>query len=171
MKTVMLLRHAKASHSGATQRDIDRTLTKVGRTDASQIGLFLKQVDSMPEHINSSPAERARQTIHHILEITGVDKQLVNWCDDLYYGGARDYFGMIHSAPEETDHMMIVGHNPLLEETVSLLCNGEGAYLSRISEGGLVCIEHPAVEWNQIKPGTARFRWMMTTDLLRKLNH
>ncbi len=171
MKTVMLLRHAKASHAGSAQKDIDRTLTKVGRTDASQIGLFLKDLGFMPAHINSSPAERARQTLHHILEITEVDKQLVSWCDDLYYGGARDYFGMINSSPEKANRIMVVGHNPLLEETVSLLCNGEGAYLARIPEGGLVCIEHPAIEWNQIKPGTARFRWMVTPELLRKLNN
>lgn len=171
MKTIILLRHAKASHAGSAQRDLDRVLTKAGGSDASQIGLFLKQVESMPAYIYSSPAERARQTIRHILEITETDEQHLNWSDELYYGGARDYFGMIHSAPEEVNQMMIIGHNPLLEETVSLLCDGEGAYLVRIPEGGLVCIEHPAITWDQIKPGTARFRWMMTPDILRRLNH
>ncbi|MEL7832960.1 SixA phosphatase family protein [Fodinibius sp. Rm-B-1B1-1] len=171
MKTILLLRHAKASHAGSAEKDIDRILTKVGRTDACQVGSFLKQVESIPAYIQCSPAERARQTIRHIVEVADIDKQLVNWCDDLYYGGARDYFGVIHSAPEETDQIMVVGHNPLLEETVSLLCNGEGAYLARMPQGGLVCIEHPAIEWNQIKPGTARFRWMVTPDLLRKFNY
>lgn len=166
----MLLRHAKASHIGAAQKDIDRELTKVGRGDASQVGLFLKQVEGIPRHIQSSPAERARQTLRHILDVSEIDEEHVNWSDDLYYGGARDYFAMIQSATATADHIMVVGHNPLLEETVSLLCDGEGAYLVRIPQGGLVCIEHPAMEWNQIKPGTARFRWMMTPELLRKLH-
>ena len=170
MKTVLLMRHAKSSHGAGKHKDFDRPLAKQGGIDASQMGLFIRRTGVYPGHIEGSTAKRAKETIDLFVKSADLKADIVSWNEDLYYGGARDYFSVVQKASEDTDRIMIVGHNPLLEETASLLCNGEGEYVVRIPSGGLVCIEHPAVEWKQIKPGTARFRWMMIPKLLQKMD-
>ena len=169
MKTIMLMRHARSSHGSGKQKDFDRPLTKEGRTDASRMGLFIKQTESQPGYIEASTAKRAQETVELFIKACDLTSDIIAQNKELYYGGARDYLSVVQKAAEDTDRIMIVGHTPLLEETASLLCNGEGEYVARIPAGGLVCIEHPAIEWKQIKPGTARFRWMMIPKLLQKM--
>lgn len=170
MKTIMLLRHAKSSHDDSSLKDFDRPLAKRGQKDAPRMGTFAKSVQALPGHVVSSPAKRAKQTIELFAKTAGVDDELIHWDEDLYYGGARDYLAAVHNAPENANSILLVGHNPLMEETVSLLCNGEGAYTARIPTAALVCIEHPALDWQQVKPGTARIQWMMIPKLLKKLS-
>lgn len=170
MKTIMLMRHAKSRHGGGKQKDFDRSLAKQGSIDASRMGLFIKKTGNLPVNIESSTAKRAQETAELFTKAANLTDEIISWNEELYYGGARDYFSVVQKASDDVDCMMIIGHNPLLEETVSLLCDGEGEYVARMPSGGLVCLEHPAIKWNQIKPGTARFRWMMIPELLRKLN-
>lgn len=169
MKTIMLLRHAKSSRDDSSLKDYDRPLTKLGRRDAPLMGLFVKEVEALPDIIMSSPAKRAGQTVRLFAKASGFDLSLIRWNENLYYGGARDYLSAIQEAPETTEGVLLVGHNPLLEETVSLLCNLEGSYAVRMPAASLVCIEHPAVAWKQVKSGTARLKWMMIPSLLKKL--
>ncbi len=169
MKTIMLMRHAQSSHGVGKHKDFDRPLAKQGSIDASRMGLFIKQTGVQPGYIEGSTAKRAQETIELLLKAGDLPSDVVSWNENLYYGGARDYLSVVQKASDDTDRIMIVGHNPLLEETVSLLCNGEGEYVARIPSGGLACIEHPAIKWEQIKPGTARFCWMMIPELLRKM--
>lgn len=164
MKTIMLMRHAQSLRRA--DKDVDRPLTEQGTVDASQMGLFVRKAGVLPLHIESSTAKRAQQTARAFVKAAGVSSDMISLNDELYFGGARNYVLTMQKAPAEVNHLMLIGHNPLLEETVSLLCNGEGAYVARIPEGGLVCIEHPAIKWEQLKPGTARFRWMMIPELL-----
>ena len=169
MKTILLLRHAKSSHDDSSLKDFDRPLAKRGRRDSPRMGDFLKEVKGLPGLIISSPAKRAKQTIELFAEEAGIDPSLLTWNEDLYYGGARDYLTTIQKSPEGVDDIMLVGHNPLMEETVSLLCNEQGVYTVRMPTAALVCLEHPATDWNQVKPGTARFKWMMIPKLLKKM--
>lgn len=166
---IMLMRHAKSSHGQNIQKDIDRPLTEQGYRDAQRMGAFVKQAGVLPAHIKSSTAQRARQTTELFTDAAEIDASVISWNEDLYYGGARDYLKVIQEASEHVDRIMLVGHNPLLEEIVSLLCNGEGAFVSRVPSGGLVCIEHPAIKWKQIKAGTARIQWMVIPGLLQKI--
>lgn len=168
MKTIMLLRHAKSSWDDSSLKDFDRPLAKRGQKDAPRIGRFIHGTKSVPAAVISSPAERAKQTVQFVAAEAKISSDLIQWNQDLYYGGARDYLSAIQEAPENATNIMLVGHNPLLEETVSLLCNNEGAYGVRMPTAGLVCIEHPAIAWEQVKPGTARLKWMMIPKLLKK---
>jgi len=166
MKTILLLRHAKADKKLAV-KDFERSLTKQGRKDAPRMGHFIKEIGSLPDIIISSPAKRAKETCNLFVEAAAMDKALIAWNDDLYYGGARNYLSIIQHASVDINNLMLVGHNPLMEETVSLLCNDEGAYGVRIPTAGLVCIEYPATSWKAVKPGAGHIKWMMTPKLIK----
>lgn len=167
MKKILLLRHAKSERDSRI-KDINRSLTSRGKEDAMRMGMFIRGIEALPSYIVSSPAKRAKQTSKHFAKSAGIDYDFINWDEELYYGGARDYVNVIQKTPSGTDEILIVGHNPLLEETVSLLCDDEGVYSVRMETSTIVCVEHPAIEWKQIKPGTSRMRWMVTPDLIKK---
>lgn len=170
MKYILLLRHAKSSRKDSGLKDIDRPLANRGQKDASAMGKFLKQVEYIPGTIISSPAVRARQTIELLAESAGLDKRTIRWNDDFYYGSGLDYLKTIQQCDEPVQTVLLVGHNPKLEETASLLC-GEKRGIIRMPTAALVCIEHPAIEWLQIKEGTARLKWMMVPELVNKFSH
>src|SRR5205807_2305409 len=69
MKTLLLLRHAKAKTSDTD--DFDRSLKKQGKRDARRMGRLLRDQNLLPDLIVSSSAERCRKTVEHVLQDSG----------------------------------------------------------------------------------------------------
>lgn len=169
MKHILMLRHAKSSWDDSSLDDFDRPLAKRGMKDAPRMGAFAKKSGYLPDHIFSSTAKRARETTSLFCKQSGLDNDIIEWTDDFYYGSAFDYLEAIQSSPEELGTVMLVGHNPKMEEVASLLCSDNNSYTVRMPTAALVCLEHPAVKWSQVKEGTARIKWMVIPKLLKKL--
>ena len=62
MKTILLMRHAKAEPGVPGQKDFDRPLAERGDEDALRMGRALAKMGEVPDAIVSSPAARAKQT-------------------------------------------------------------------------------------------------------------
>lgn len=169
MKHILLLRHAKSSHDDSSLDDFDRPLAKRGLKDAPRMGSFAKQTGHAPDIIVSSPAKRAKQTTELFADAVGIDRSQIDWNENFYYGSSFDYVQEIQRADDSADRIMLVGHNPKMEETVSLLCSDHRSYIARMPTAALVCFEHPAIQWKQVKEGTARIKWMMIPRLLKKI--
>lgn len=168
MKYILLLRHAKSSWDDSSLDDFDRPLAKRGLKDAPRMGVFARESGYVPDLIISSPAERARQTTELFCESAEVDKNHLTWNEDLYYGSVSEYLKAIQAAGSG-NILMLVGHNPLMEQTVSLLCNKGQNYVACMPTAALVCLEHPATAWEQIRKGTARLKWMVIPKLVKKI--
>ena len=169
MKYIFLLRHAKSSWDDFNLRDFDRPLSKRGFQDAPKMGKFLRKISYRPEYIVSSPAERARQTTLLCLEGMKKDESLVTWDNGLYFETVASYFKAIHKTPTSRESIMLVGHNPLIEETVGLLSGGKHSTVFRVPTAGLVCLESYAIRWDEINPGTCQVKWMMIPKILKEL--
>lgn len=169
MKQILLLRHAKSSWDDSSLKDFDRPLAKRGRDDAPRMGRFLKKIGYLPAHIVSSPAQRAKETIGLFLGAAGMDEEIVVWNEDLYYGSYRDYLQAVAEAPDDAERILLVGHNPKMEDAAGELCGGENGASIRMPTAALVCFEHPANRWEQVRPGTAQLKWMMIPKVLKKL--
>lgn len=169
MKYILLLRHAKSSWDDPTLEDFDRPLAKRGIKDAPRMGAFTHKAGYLPDLIISSPAERARQTSQLFCSKADLEEEVIRWNKDFYYGSASDYLEAVKQCDEEVNTVMLVGHNPKMEETVSLICGGGKSNITRMPTAALVCIEHPAVEWKQVRAGTGRMKWMVIPKLLKKL--
>lgn len=169
MKHILLLRHAKSSWDDSSLDDFDRPLAKRGRKDAPRMGSFVKKAGYIPDYIFSSTAKRARQTTALFCEQAGIDDEAIEWTDDFYYGSSFDYLEAIQQYSGAAESIMLVGHNPKMEEAASLLCSDNKSYTVRMPTAALVCLEHPAVKWNQVREGTARIKWMVIPKLLKKL--
>lgn len=167
MKYILLHRHAKSSHDDSSQKDFDRPLAPRGKKDAPRVGQFIKSIEYQPGAIISSTAKRAEQTTRLFLKGAQLDEGIVQWNKDLYYGSSQDYLEAIQNAQSPADIIMLVGHNPKLEDIARRLC-GNGSV--RMPTAGLACFEQPANKWGQIREGMASLKWMMTPKLLNKLS-
>ena len=120
MKSVLLLRHAKSSWKDPDLTDHDRPLNKRGKRDAPRMGRLLKKEHLVPDIIISSTAVRARATAKAVAKTSGYKGEIV-LDKSLYAPGPDSYFCIMHDLSDEYARVLIVGHNPGLEELVEML--------------------------------------------------
>jgi phosphohistidine phosphatase len=120
MKSALLLRHAKSSWKHPELADRDRPLNKRGKRDAPLMGRLLKREDLVPDIIISSSAIRARATAEAVAKASSYKGEIV-LNKSLYAAGPEAYLGAIHDLSDEYVRVLIVGHNPGLEELVEML--------------------------------------------------
>ena len=115
-RELMLLRHGKSSWSSGLP-DLNRPLKTRGKRGAQRIGAWLWQQDLRPDLIISSPAERAINTAHKCCKSAGRSTaDLVIEEQRLYLASLKDLLGILGELPADLARIMLVGHNPGLEE-------------------------------------------------------
>ncbi|MBI2966431.1 MAG: histidine phosphatase family protein [Bacteroidetes bacterium] len=122
MKTIILVRHAKAEEKTTPDRDFNRILNKKGIGDAGKLGKWLKSNITLPDCIISSPAARAFQTaeiVQREIRFPGI----VSTDEKIYCDSADDLIDVIKKLPEKYRNVMIVGHNPSFNELMHYLCD------------------------------------------------
>jgi len=120
MKSVLLLRHAKSSWKHPDLNDQDRPLNKRGKRDALIMGRLLKRKDLVPDIIISSTAIRARSTAEAVAKAYGYKGEII-LNKSLYAAGPEAYLGLMRDLSDKYVRVLIVGHNPGLEELVEML--------------------------------------------------
>ena len=117
MSRLYLLRHAKSSWKDSTLSDHDRPLAPRGRRASKAIGRYMRDHDFEPELVLCSSAKRARQTLER-LGPAGLDARIE---PELYGAGARDLLARLHQVPEAVASVMLIGHNPGMQQLALLL--------------------------------------------------
>ena len=163
------MRHAKSAHDDPSLHDIDRPLNKKGIQDARLTGIFLKKSIGQPDLIVSSPAVRAKETTDGIIEAAGFNGPYQ--VDNRLYGTGPDtYMSVIQELPQTAEKVMLVGHNPIMEETLALLCLGNpDVSIVRMPTAALACLEAEADDWRITDPGSFLLSWIMIPKMLKKL--
>lgn len=145
MKTLLILRHAKSSWKDDDLADHDRPLNKRGKSDAPRMGELVRREELQPELILTSSALRARTTAELVLESSGCDAELVV-SRDLYAHYPEAYLDVLVDVDDCYDVVMIVGHNPGVEELVELLTG----QWERMPTAALVKITLPINSWSEL---------------------
>ena len=117
MRTLLLLRHAKSSWKEADLRDHERPLNKRGRKTAQLMGEFLAANGHLPDLIINSPAVRARETAELVIERSGFDARH-EIAEPLYPTTIIRCLYLLAEMGAEAESVMIIAHNPGLEELV-----------------------------------------------------
>jgi phosphohistidine phosphatase len=120
MKELLLLRHAKSSWDNPHLSDFERPLNQRGRYDAPRMGELLHQKDLLPGLILSSPAVRAATTAELVALAAGY-AGTIQLIERLYHGSPDNYLGAVREAADPHQRVMLVAHNPGMEECVELL--------------------------------------------------
>ncbi len=122
---LMIFRHAKSSWADLSLADYDRPLKGRGKRDAVAMGRFIRDRNLIPDHVLSSPANRAAQTIKRAINEWAGDPDTIQWSQDLYHAGVQAWLKALAQCPPKARRVMIVGHNPGLEELLEFLCGPE----------------------------------------------
>lgn len=120
MKTLLLLRHGKSSWKEPDLDDHARPLKERGKNDAQKMGHLLRTKGLIPDLICCSTARRARDTVKFLLETLHFDGEVI-FHPELYHGYTDDYIDILNALDNEFTCVMVVGHNPGLEEFLSNL--------------------------------------------------
>jgi phosphohistidine phosphatase len=120
MKSILVLRHAKSSRKDPDLKDHDRPLNKRGKRDAPRMGRILKKENLVPDIIISSTAMRAGATAEAVAKASGY-KGDITFDRSLYASGPQAYIDVLHDLSDEYVRVLIIGHNPGLEELVEML--------------------------------------------------
>lgn len=122
---LFLLRHARSGWALPGQRDFDRALDDVGYAEAELIAQMAADRGIRPELILCSTAVRCRQTTEPFFRSVSEDIQ-IRYVDALYTGPASVYTDII-DANRHLNSLMIVGHNPMIDELFRRFAGNEAA--------------------------------------------
>ena len=126
MKTLTLLRHAKSGWDDPVARDFDRPLNGKGKRAAAMIGRHLRSLGLSFDHVVASPAVRVMETLDEIER--GYGRALgIDWDRRLYLASAETLLDLVQALPDAAGDVLLVGHNPGLEDLVlTLVPRGAG---------------------------------------------
>lgn len=122
-RTLVVLRHAKSDWSGDDE-DVARPLAKRGRRQAPDSGRWLNANLDRIDLALVSPAERARSTWHLVAEELDAPPEM-RLDERLYAASAGRLLAVVRELPDEFHTVVVVGHNPGIEQLVSRLTGQE----------------------------------------------
>lgn len=167
MKKLTLLRHAKAADDGLAARDIDRPLNAKGRKAARTLGRHLRETGTRFDAVVASPAARVAETVEEVQAGYGRDSDPrwnPHWDRRIYLASVDDLMDVLREQPREAERLLLVGHNPGLEDLALELVRADDDRRDEMSTkyptGTLAEIELPIDDWAEIAAGTgglARF--------------
>ncbi len=129
MRNLILLRHAKSDWTWQVPEDFDRPLNKRGRAAASHVGQWMKRHHLQPDWVISSPAARTRETLVQLRTHLPIADTLIDLDDRVYLADMSTLLVVLADCPQGTSQVLLLGHNPGLEELLIHLC-GDGLPLS-----------------------------------------
>ncbi|MBZ9795954.1 SixA phosphatase family protein [Mesorhizobium sp. ES1-4] len=120
MRQLLLLRHAKSSWDDPGLDDFDRPLAERGLKAARLIGRELAARDWLPDLALVSPALRTRDTWRLVAAELPVHPR-VALAEALYDASAADILSQIRQADPSSGCLLVLGHNPGLEDLAKQL--------------------------------------------------
>lgn len=120
MLSLILWRHAKSSWTTSGLADHERPLNNRGRRAAPLMAAQIADKGLTPQRILCSTALRTRETLAALLPYLRRDAEIV-LTRDIYHADTADLLAMIRAQPAASGTLMVIGHNPTLEELAGLL--------------------------------------------------
>jgi phosphohistidine phosphatase len=153
-KLLLVLRHGKSDWSTGLE-DFYRPLVGRGRKGARKMGAWIRHLDLVPDAVLSSPATRAQATAEAACKAMEVPSDRVFLDERLYEAPGTQVLTVLANAPRKAKRVLLVGHNPGLEELIHLLAGdppeipADGKLLPTAALARLEI----AGEWSDLRPG------------------
>ena len=170
MKALLLLRHAKSSWDDPALADFDRPLAKRGIEAAGRMGREIARRGWVPDHAQVSAARRTRDT-WRIAADAWPALPSSDMRDDIYEATPEAILAAIREAPETAETLLMIGHNPGLEDLSVLLAaaDSQSRPLARLREkfptGALARFEFTG-RWRDLAPGAGRLTHFLAPKTL-----
>lgn len=161
MKLLGLYRHAKSDWSDAHARDFDRPLNTRGRRGAATMGRHIRDHGIAWSRIIASPAVRCAETIEIGHQAVG-SAYSVAWDRRIYLASSATLLDLLRELEDEPASLLMVGHNPGLEDLIfDLVPDEPGNSLRHIVEQKFPTAAYAVLEldidaWANAAPGCGR---------------
>lgn len=152
--SLIVMRHAEARPAMPGEADFARTLTGFGTRDAERVGRWVKDQCPGIRRVLASPAARTRETVAAMFEADSLSTPELHWDPRLYLADLPQLLAVI--AEENPSPLMVVGHNPGLEDLVAYLLGADEQQAIPLSlpTAGVYALEL-SVRKGPILPGSA----------------
>jgi len=168
-RELLILRHGKAvTNTGAD--DFSRPIKDRGKRGAQRMGVWLWQKSIRPDHIITSPAERAYVSAQKLYKAMGADATSIEVDRRLYKADIKALLDVLADCPKKKQRLLLVGHNPGLAELLLFLLGGkvplpdDGKLLPA---GTLARLRMPG-NWKKLEFGSAQLKSLTRPDDLPK---
>ena len=157
MHALYLLRHAKSSWADPAIPDQERPLAPRGQRDGKRIAKHLARLGIQAELVLCSTAERTRQTLELVRPALGTTGN-TRLEAELYAASSDELLERIRGVAEEVASVMLIGHNPGLQDLALVLASG-GVGLERLQAkfptAALATLTFANTSWSQLWHGDA----------------
>lgn len=156
MRTLHLLRHAKSDWDDPGLPDERRPLNGRGRRDARALAKYLDKHPLELDAVFCSTALRARKTLEAIVPSLG---GAAIAAEPALYGAEGDeLLAFLHGLPAGLGAVMLVGHNPGLEDLARSLAPEAKAFPTC----ALATIRFKVDDWPALRAGEGRLASFLT---------
>src|SRR4051794_35982425 len=159
-KTLYLLRHAKSSWDDANVSDHDRPLSARGARAARRIAGHFRRAHIRPDLVLCSSAVRTQETLGALAPVLD-DGPKVHVEAELYGASEYELLARARRVPEAVNAVLIIGHNPGIEDLATYLDDGTNPDVSarfreKFPSGGLVTLVCRSDRWRELTGGSSR---------------
>src|SRR5690242_20069 len=131
-RALVLFRHAKSAWPDVA--DHDRPLAPRGIHAAPVMGRWLREAGLLPGQVLCSTARRARET-WQFAQAGLAATPPVTFDARIYEAAAPDLLAVIREVPPATGTLLLIGHNPAIEDLALLLATSPGAAAGPVAAG------------------------------------
>ncbi|MFI9151315.1 SixA phosphatase family protein [Streptomyces sp. NPDC053367] len=158
LRRLVVLRHAKSAWPEGVA-DHGRPLGPRGRRDAPVAGRVLAERDWLPDLAVCSTAARARATWELASAEWGTPPR-VRFDRRVYAADAADLLAVARETPPEVGTLLLIGHNPGLEELVLTLAGSDmdgalDAVHEKFPTSAIAVLTWYGHTWQALAPGCA----------------
>ena len=166
---LILLRHGKSDWN-TDESDFNRPITDRGKRGAQHIGVWLAQNGLKPDVVISSPAERARTTAQKMMKAMGETDHYIIYDKRIYEATVNDLLDVLSCVSRDTKRVILVGHNPGLEQLLTYLCDKKMAVPADDKLLTTAALAHLSLscQWKKIKKNAARLLTIQRPKTLPK---
>jgi phosphohistidine phosphatase len=157
MKYLLLMRHAKSSWDNPGESDFDRTLNERGKKDAPEMAHRIKRKEFNPQLMVCSPAKRTQKTAKLVAEVLGYNEKKIELETSMYDADISDLLHTIRSFEDDTNRVMMIGHNPGFTGLIGTLTS---SLIANLPTSGVALIRFDVKSWKQISSHSGTLEWI-----------
>lgn len=158
MKTLYLLRHGKSDWESDFNSDHERGLSSRGVESTHRVGKYWNDFGFSVDLCLCSDAIRCRKT-WEILSEMGEFAKGIEYTNEVYESDSDGLFDLLKSERDSINSILIIGHNPSLEELAEYLVLGENLeelhnpLFTKFPTSAFLGISLSVNSWKDITPG------------------